>query len=346
MKIGVVGVGAIGTVIGTLLNAKGIEVDLIDGFRENIKGIQENGSEIRGTIQVKAHGPAYHIDELNHKYDLIFLLTKQFENKEVLNKLLPYLYSDSIVCTLQNGAPEENVAQIVGRERTIGGAVGFGATWIGPGITELTSKKEALEKFAFEIGEMNGETSERINKVNSILQQVGGSEVSNNLGGIRWSKILMNATFSGMSAALGCTFGEVIDDPRGYWCLANLADETVKVAHAQGINLVKMQDEDFGLFKLKDNTPEEVLSKYPLFKKVGDQHRELKASMLQDLEKGRTTEIDYINGIVSAKGKEYGIETPFNDKVVEIVKAKEKNKQVQTLHYIDEFFKKTNSFTF
>jgi len=338
MKIGIVGVGAIGTVLGTLLNSKGIEVDLIDGYKENVIEMQKNGTEVRGSIQAKAHGPAYHIDDLTHQYDLLFLLTKQFQNKEILNKLLPNLHATSLVCTLQNGAPEESVAEIIGKERTIGGAVGFGATWIKPGVTELTSKRQALEEFAFEIGEMNGEVTERIQKVNEILQHVGGSEVSDNLAGIRWSKILMNATFSGMSATLGCTFGEVMDDPRGFWCLAHLADETIKVAKAQGIELVIMQDQDLGVLEFQDTTPKEVLSKYPYFKKVWDQHRETKASMLQDLEKGRTTEIDYINGIVSKKGKEYGIATPFNDKVVAIVKAKEKNKEINTFDYINEFF--------
>ncbi|MFC5592105.1 ketopantoate reductase family protein [Sporosarcina soli] len=338
MKMGIVGVGAIGTVLGTILNSKGIEADLIDGFKENVLAMQKNGTEIRGSIQEKAHGQAYHLDDLTHKYDLLFLLTKQFENEEVLTKLLPHLHPTSMICTLQNGAPEESVAEIIGKERTIGGAVGFGATWIKPGVTELTSKRKALQDFAFEIGEMNGEVTERIQKVNTILQHVGGSEVSNNLRGIRWAKLLMNATFSGMSATLGCTFGEVLDDPRGYWCLAHLADETIKVAHAQGIDLVKMQGVDLEFLELKDSTPKEILSKYPFFKKTWDQHRESKASMLQDLEKGRTTEIDYINGVVSRKGKEYGVATPFNDKIVEIVKAKEKNKEVNTFHYIDEFF--------
>jgi 2-dehydropantoate 2-reductase len=336
-KIGIVGVGAIGTIIGTILNAKGIEVDLIDGYEENVRHLQRHGSEVIGSIHVKAHGPAYHIDELEHSYDLIFLLVKQFENETVLNKLLPHLHERSIVCTLQNGVPEVHVARLVGEHRTVGGAVGFGATWMGPGVSMLASSREALEKYAFEIGTMNGEINDTITEVNAILQQVGGSVVSDNLMGIRWSKLLMNATFSGMSAALGCTFGEVLDDPRGFWCLAHLADETIKVAHAQGIRLVEMQGEHFDELKLHDGTLEEVLGKYSFFKRVWDRHRETKASMLQDLERGRTTEIDYINGVVSEKGKECGVPTPFNDKVVELVKRKEQRKEVQTFHYIDEF---------
>jgi len=338
-KIGVVGVGAIGTIIGTILNAKGIEVDLIDGYDENVRHLKRHGSEVIGSIHVKAHGPAWHIDELKHRYDLIFLLVKQFENETVLRKLLPHLHEHSLVCTLQNGVPEVHVARIVGEHRTIGGAVGFGATWMGPGVSMLASSKEALEKYAFEIGTMSGEINERIREVNAILQQVGASVVSDNLMGIRWSKLLMNATFSGMSAALGCTFGEVMDDPRGFWCLAHLADETIKVARAQGIRLVEMQGEHFDELELKEGTPREVLGKFPFFKRVWDRHRDTKASMLQDLEKGRTTEIDYINGVVSEKGREFGIPTPFNDKVVELVKRKEQRKEMRTFDYIDEFLK-------
>ena len=343
MNIAVVGVGALGTIVGAMLNSKGIKADLVDDYQENINGIREKGLQVVGNIEVKATGEAYHIDELDKQYDLVLLLTKQFENEKILTKLLPHLHADSIVCTLQNGAPEENVAEYVGKERTIGGAVGFGATWLGPGVSELTSELKVLENFAFEIGETNGEITERIKKVNEILQHVGGSEIMDNLPGVRWAKILMNAAFSGMSAALGCTYGEVMDDPRGHWCLVHIADETIRVAEAQGIKFVEMQGVDFSDLRLKDDSPEEVLNKFPFMKEVWGRHRKLKASMLQDLEKGRTTEITHINGVVSDKGKELGIPTPFNDTVVRLVKQKEANKEVVTPQYIDEFFQKVNS---
>ena len=72
---------------------------------------------------------------MSGRYDLVFLLNKQTANAAVLPHLKPFLHETSTVCTLQNGIPESSVAQVIGTERTIGGAVGFGATWIGPGVS-------------------------------------------------------------------------------------------------------------------------------------------------------------------------------------------------------------------
>src|SRR5699024_11454744 len=85
----------------------------------------------------------------------------------------PYLHEDSIVCTLQNGIPEELVASIVGRERTLGGAVGFGATFTKPGVSSLTTELAVMKKYAFEIGELDGSITERLKVIKAILDSVG-----------------------------------------------------------------------------------------------------------------------------------------------------------------------------
>ena len=236
---------------------------------------------------------------------------------------------------MQNGIPEESVAEVVGRERTIGGAVGFGATWLGPGLSRLTTTQEAVKKFAFEIGELDGVLRPRLEAVKEYLQCVGTTEILSNLTGIRWAKVLMNATFSGMSAALGCTFGNVLYDPKAMTCLAFIADECIKVSHAQGIRLARMQGEDMESFEFND--PAEIPSKMPLYKKIWGQHVELKASMLQDLEKGRDCEIEFINGIICRKGRETGITTPFNDKVVELVTEAQNRRGVNDFSYLSRF---------
>ena len=110
---------------------------------------------------------------MNGKYDIVFLLNKQTTNSAVLKMLLPHLHENSVVCTLQNGIPESSVAEAVGAQRTIGGAVGFGATWIGPGESRLTTSKEATEKFAFEIGEIDGAIRPRLDDVKAYLECVG-----------------------------------------------------------------------------------------------------------------------------------------------------------------------------
>jgi 2-dehydropantoate 2-reductase len=269
------------------------------------------------------------------QYDLVFLLTKQTSNQATLTGLLAHLHANSIVCTLQNGLPEHAVASIVGAQRTVGGAVGFGATWIKPGVSSLTSSYDALKNFAFEIGEIDGVVRPRLAQVQSYLECVGNTDVRTDLMGIRFSKLLMNATFSGMSAALGCTFGDVLNDSRAMTCLAFVADECIKVAHAHGVRLVTMQGEDLETFEF--DTAADIPSKLPLYKKIWGAHAALKASMLQDLEKGRDTEIRHINGLVCEKGRERGVATPFNDKIVELVLEAQNRRSVNQMADLNRF---------
>lgn len=323
MRIAVIGAGAIGTVIGALIAQKGGDIQLVDAFEENVKALNAQGATITGTYELQVPVRAVTPDRMTGTYDLVFLTTKQTANQQVLAHLLPFLKADSTVVTLQNGVPEESVAQIVGMERTVGGTVGFGATWLAPGVTRLTSTERVMNHFAFDIGEMNGEITPRIKEIRSVLSWVGHTTVLDNFMGVRWSKLLMNATFSGMSAALGCTFGEVLNHEEGMVYLAHIADETIKVARACGIRMAEMQGKDFTQLELSCEA--DVQDKLSFYHEVWDQHSQLKASMLQDLEKKQPTEVGFINGYVSQKGRERGISTPYNDMVIAIVRTAEAN---------------------
>ena len=335
MRAAIIGAGSLGTIIGALMTKKGKPVDLFDVNKENVDALNSNGATITGFMEVNVPVKAYTPDQMTGQYDLVFLLNKQTTNAEVLKALLPFLHAESTVCTLQNGIPEESVAAVVGRERTIGGAVGFGATWIRPGVSALTTTQEAVEKFAFEIGELDGVIRPRLAKVQEYLECIGKTQVLSDIMSIRYAKLLMNSTFSGMSAALGCTFGDVLVNPKAMTCLAFIADECIKVCHAQGKRLARMQGEDMESFEFQQ--AQEIPSKMPLYQKIWGQHVKLKASMLQDLEKGRDCEINYINGIVCEKGRQYNIPTPFNDKVVELVLEAQTRRGVNDFSYLSRF---------
>jgi 2-dehydropantoate 2-reductase len=335
MRAAIIGAGSLGTIIGALMAKGGRPVDLVDTNHEHVDALDRDGARVTGEMDLLVPVHALTPDAMSGQYDLVFLLSKQTANKAVLSHLLPFLHGESVVCTLQNGIPEPFVAAVVGQGRTIGGAVGFGATWLGPGVSSLTTTAEAVRKFAFEIGEMDGVIRPRLTGVQDYLSCVGRTELLDDLMGIRWSKVLMNATFSGMSAALGCTFGEVMDDPRALLCVAFIADETVRAAHAAGHRMAPMQGEDFERFALA--SPASVPEVLPLIRKIWSQHRQLRASMLQDLEKGRDTEIDFINGIVCRTGREHGLATPFNDRVVELVSGAQAARSVPGFSNIDRF---------
>lgn len=321
MHIAVLGAGSLGTIIGSLISDRGHDVDLLDASADHVRALNQHGARISGGVNRTVAVRALHIDDVTRTYDLVVLLTKQTVTEAALGAVLPFLADDAVVCTLQNGVPEERVAAIVGRERTVGGAVGFGATMEGPGHVRLTSDWNAVQRFAFEIGELDGKDSLRIRVVQRVLESVGHCQVIPDIVGLKWTKLLMNTTFSGMSAALGCTFGEVLDDAEAMAVLAQVADETIKTAHAGGIDLVPMQGRDLGALELEPG--ETVTDKMPIYWAVWDAHRDLKASMLQDLEKRRPTEIGYINGVICERAARLGVATPYNDMVVRLIREAE-----------------------
>ncbi|MFZ4453633.1 ketopantoate reductase family protein [Salibacterium aidingense] len=326
MKIAVLGAGSIGIIIGSLIQKGGYDVDLIDVNQENVNALNQNGAKLTGfldeTIPVTAKQPG----DVQETYDIVFLLTKQIYTQDALTSMLPFLHEKSIICTLQNGVPEENAAAVVEKNRIISGAVGFGAAWLGPGTSELKTEMETMQKYAFDVGELDGKRTDRIKLIKKILDTVGNCEITTNIQGVKWSKLLMNTTFSGMSAALGCTFGEVLHDEEAMIGTANIADETIKVARSHQIPLEKMQGVDFELLELKNG--ETIADKMPLYYQVWEPHANLKASMLQDLEKGKQTEIHFINGHVVKKGKQADIRTPFNEFVCQLVQEAEREKKV------------------
>ena len=332
MRAAIMGVGSLGTIMGALMTKNGGDVVLIDANKAHVDALNATGAKVVGkldlTVPVKAITP----DEMSGTYDVVFYLVKQTANAIALKQLLPHLGPKSVVCTLQNGVPEDAVAEVIGKERTLGCAVGWGATWRGPGVSMLTSEPD---KMTFDLGEMNGVVRERTTEVAALLNLAGKAEIVTNLAGVRWTKLLVNATMSGMSAALGCTFGDVLDNAKALDCAAHIANASLQVAAARGIKMDPIQG--FDLTRLAFATKEERAAKAPIYNALFGPHRLLKASMLQDLEKGNRTEIDAINGVVSDWGARLGVPTPVNDKVVETVKGIEAKKYSYQMSNLDFF---------
>lgn len=327
MRIAIMGAGSLGTIIGAYLSKGTDIVELIDVNQAHVNALNKKGASIVGTVSETLPVKALTPDEMTGVYDLVLLLTKQVFNEDVLHNLKQYIHNETIVLSLQNGVPEESLSFALGEDRVIGGSVEFGATWVEPGVSELTSAADAFKANAFQIGELNGNQSDRILHIKEILNLVGGTEVSENLVGTKWSKLLVNVAMSGMSAALGCTYGDILNHEAAVTSTVMLADETLKAGAAAGVEFTTLAGVHVGIFTInedKSNMPFVI----GVAKQAFSPQALLKASMLQDLEKSRKTEMDYINGAVSEKGKEFGVRTPLNDLVVQLVKDAEAQKSV------------------
>lgn len=327
MKTVIYGAGSLGTVLGAYLSKAGADVDLVTRNREHVDAMNKNGAHITGTVDMTVPVHALTPDEMTEKYELVLLLTKQLDNVNVLRGLQKNMTDDCIVCTLQNGLPELSVSEVVGKDRTMGCTVAWGATLHGKGVSELTSEPDSM---SFGLGRMNGKKDEKLYAVKALLEKMCPVEIEDNFMGVRWSKLLINATFSGMSAVTGGTFGDAAENRESRVCCQNLIKECIDVAAAAGIKIEPVQGKD--IVKLLDYKRDGLKKKlaFALIPICIKKHRLLKASMLQDLEKGRKCEVDAINGVVCAYGKKYSVPTPYNDKVCEIIHGVEDGKYTCT----------------
>ena len=315
MRVAIYGAGSLGTILGAYISRGGEKIELINRNKAHVEALQTRGAHIIGTVQFVQPVVAYTPAEMSGKYDIVFLMTKQQHNAEVVAMLKDYLAEDGVLVTFQNGLPELQIADIIGEERVIGCTVAWGATMQRAGVCELTSSPDAL---SFSLGSISATRNHHFDKVKQLLELMGKVDVEDNFIGSRWSKLLINASFSGMSAVLGCTFGEAAKPKSSRRIVQALIKECIDVCKAGGIRIEPVQGKD--IVKLLDynNALKRAFSSFIIPIAIR-KHASLKASMLQDLEKGKLTEVDAINGAVSAFGRKVGCPTPMNDRVVDII---------------------------
>ena len=321
MRVAIYGAGSLGTILGAFISKAGVPVELINRNKAHIEALKTKGAQVVGTMQFCQPVIAYTPDEMSGQYDILFLMTKQQHNAEVVQMLKNYLAADGVLVTFQNGLPEMQIAEVLGEERVLGSTVAWGATLQSPGVCELTSEPDAL---SFSLGAISEKRSKHFAKVKELLELMGTVDVEENFLGTRWSKLLINASFSGMSAVLGCTFGEAAGPKESRKVVQAIIKECIDVCQKGGIRIEPVQGKD--IVKLLNYTnPLKKAFSFFIIPIAIRKHAKLKASMLQDLEKGKLTEVDAINGAVSEYGRKVGFPTPVNDKVVEIIHKIEKS---------------------
>ncbi len=315
-RYAIYGAGSLGTVLGAFITKNGGEVDLINRNKAHVDLLNEKGAKIIGTVEMTVPVKAITPDMMKGKYDVIVLLTKQLHNKEVVTFLKDYLSDEGVIVTLQNGIPEPGIAEIIGDNHTMGCAVEWGAALIEPGVCELTSEKDSL---SFHMGKMPGITDAQFNMVKDLLELMCPVHAEENLMGARWSKLLINATFSGLGTVVGGVFGDVSEDKDGKKVAIRCMKECIDVGHASGVEFAPVQGKNIvGLFYYK-NALKRAFGCF-LLPIAMKKHRDIEPSMLQDLKKGKPCEVDAINGVVCDFGRKYGVATPINDRIVEIIK--------------------------
>ena len=302
MRIAIIGAGAMGGLFGGYLAKAGNDVTLIDVRREAVERMAADGLRIDDKsghsqiVRVSAETDPGKVGQV----DLVLVFVKCMYTEAAVRSAGPLLSSQTMVLTLQNGwGNASRIADIVGKERLLAGVTYHSSTVLGPGHVQHT------EPGATFIGELDGKISQRLKRIGEVFNTAGIEvTLSENVIKEIWSKLLLCVCTLPTSALLRFASGQLIEHQGTLELMRSLLHEAVVVAKMQGV--------DFDEEKYWEYTTDSF-KRYP-----GS-----KASMLQDVENRRRTEIDVINGAIVEAGKRQNVPTPFNSVMVWLIKSLE-----------------------
>jgi 2-dehydropantoate 2-reductase len=304
MKICFLGSGALGSALGGVLTEGGNDVWLVDAWAGHVDAMNGRGLVLRDggvdrAVRVNARtspdgiGPA----------DLVVVLVKSYHTRAAIEQAGAIIGPETVVMSLQNGlGHEEILAEVVGKERVLAGKTYAGGVLLAPGhVIAGTRGKHTY------VGELDGRVTARATRIAETFTRAGlPTEVSANIVDTMWDKLLINVATGALAGITRLPYGGLYAVPEVEQCALAAVAEAIAVARALGVKLASERPED--AWKLAaEGLP-----------------AEFKTSMLQSIEKGVPTEVDFINGSVVRSGARVGVPTPVNRTLVACVKGIER----------------------
>jgi 2-dehydropantoate 2-reductase len=325
------GAGAIGGTIGAYLARAGHEVTFVDRDAQHVEAINAEGLAISGPLDeftVRAH--AYTPPMLEGCFTAVLLCVKAQDTEEATRALLPHLSDNGYVVSVQNGLNELQIAPIVGKARTLGAFVNFGADYLAPGQVLYGGRGAVV------IGELDGTTTPRVSELHAALLAFDSNTiVTNNIWGYLWGKLAYGAQLFA-TAVTNDSIADCLAAPHYSDIYIALAQEVLAVAAAKGIQPLGFNG--FNPLAFVPGTPREV-SLTSLDEMVAFNRRSAKthSGIWRDLAvRKRRTEVDALLGPVVAFGREADVQTPLTARLIDQIHAIEDGRLPQQRANLDE----------
>src|SRR6185503_9506326 len=264
-------------------------------------------------LEVRTPIRALHLCDLassNLEFDMVFLAVKSNDDRWLAEFIKPYLKRDGVLVGVQNGMNDDTLASILGRERVVGCAMELSAEIFTPGLVKRNTTHKTTW---FAVGELDGFYTPRVKEIAEILGNVGRCDVTNNIYGAKWTKLIANSMTMGPFGLLGLGNSEAAALPGMFEISVKLGKESLAVGTALGYRIEPI----FGLRadEFAGSGDENLVTAMKTLLKHVSRGR---TAPIHDHIKGRKSEMEWIPGVVARKGRELGIPTPGNDAVVEI----------------------------
>jgi 2-dehydropantoate 2-reductase len=301
VRVCIVGCGAVGSLFAAnLAQLEDVEVWAYDPYREHVDAINERGLRLSGAGEVLGRLRATADAAELPACDVGIVATKAMHTAAAV-AATAQAFADGAVASVQNGVGnEETIAEHVGR--VIRGTTFPAGKLLEPGHVQWDVKGDTTFG-PFEASPARADEIERL--ADACTRGGMPAAAVTDARPAQWRKVIFNAATNPVGALTGLTHGHVCERPDLRGLVSGLVNEGKAVAAAQGIVL--------------DADPEQLID-HAARPEVAYGH---KASMLQDVEAHRETEVDYLNGGIARFGREHGVPTPLNDAIVALIKGVE-----------------------
>ncbi|MEC5408559.1 ketopantoate reductase family protein [Paraburkholderia sp. MPAMCS5] len=304
MKIAILGAGALGCAVGATLTDGGHEVWLLDRSPVHVETMRRDGLQVDDAngsrrVAVRAATQASDVGVA----DLVVVLVKSFHTDAAMRGALALVGPGTLVLSLQNGLGHEDIlADIVGREHVLAGK-----TYVGGVLRGAAHIQSGVTGKATYIGELDGRLTPRVQAVADAFNAAGlMTTVSDNIMGTMWDKLLINVATGALTGITRLTYGQLYEEPLLKATALAAVSEAIAAARAAGVKLSMSDPEEAWTLAAEGLSPA------------------FRTSMLQSLEKGSVTEVDFINGSVVRWGQRLGVPTPVNATLVACIKGIER----------------------
>lgn len=314
-RIAVLGTGANGASIAADLVRAGHDVTLIEQWPEHVEAMRARGLTVRMPQETQVTPVTVkHLCEVatfTEKFDVVLMLLKAYDSRWGAELIKPHLAADGLMIGVQNGMSTDDIAQIVGEERTIGCVIEITSMMFEPGVVERHSP---WDRSWFAVGSIHPATEARVGEAAALLRHAGAVEIVDDIRSAKWMKLVSNSTTLVTTAILGLPMLEAAAIPEMRALMLRSGNEALAAGAAEGYQMLPI----FGLTAdaLADRERAvEVLLDTLL---GGFVLPASKTTILQDWIKDRHSEVDDINGRVVALSQRHGLSAPVNAAVVEV----------------------------
>jgi len=336
-KIAIVGAGAVGGYAGAHMVQAGEDVTFIDPWPEHVEHMRKHGLRVTHAMNVPEFTVpvrALHVTDAQQlareaPVDIAFVCMKSYDTAWATMMIRQYLAPDGWVVSLQNCMNEETIAGIVGWGKTLGCiASSITVNLPEPGHIHRGAGKHGAAHTVFRAGEVHGRISPRAEELCRLVGYADSAKVTNNLWGERWSKLVANAMQNGLSACTGLPGGEMLQNEPIRRFATRLGSEAIRVGQAHGYQLeevLHIPPETIARAGEGDEAAMRAVDEQR-FKDAKNTAAGQRPSMGQDMQKGRRTEIEFLNGFIVREGEKVGVSAKANAVLTELVLDVERGK--------------------